>query len=316
MKRSRLQIDICIATYKRPALLGPLLHSLALQRLESGITARIIVVDNDREGSARHVVEQFSKSAPFEVFYDVEPEQGISFARNRTLRHVRADYFAFIDDDETVPADWLQIMFKALLRYDADVVFGPVVRILPPDAPKWAKNHPCFLRTNRATGSVMKHGATGNVLVRTKALGTPRQEFDVAYALTGGEDTEYFYRLYLAGKKLVWCDEAAVKEHVPANRVTMRWVCRRAFRGGQCFYRTFVRRYSAGRKCIWLITKPLQLVGGVLALPLVRVFSLEMYARLALRVCSALGQLIGVLGESVYFKEYSPTRLAVRSREG
>lgn len=127
-------IDICLATFKRPNLLAEALQSLARLKVD-GFRIRVIVVDNDRYATAHATVEEFRQSVSFEVIYDVEPIQSIPLARNRALSHVRGDYFAFFDDDETVPANWLTTLLATMRRYDADVVFGPVEGLLPSDAP-------------------------------------------------------------------------------------------------------------------------------------------------------------------------------------
>ncbi|HLN24994.1 MAG TPA: glycosyltransferase, partial [Patescibacteria group bacterium] len=77
------RIDVCIATYKRPALLRKLLQSLANQHLPKDVVLRLIVVDNDARGSARDCVDQMSAVLP--IRYMVEPTKGLSFVRNRAL---------------------------------------------------------------------------------------------------------------------------------------------------------------------------------------------------------------------------------------
>jgi len=219
-------VDVCIVSYRRPDFLKDALQSVANQQLDS-LRMRIIVVDNDRDETARMAVETFRNQVMCEVIYDVEPNQNISMARNRALIYVRADYLAFLDDDEIAPIDWLVTLLATLKRYDADVVFAPVRGMLPPGAPKWAKIIPVFQRPRRTTGTTLKFGGAGNVLLKKDALGLPVQQFDSAYGLSGGEDTDFFFRLYSMGRRMVWCDEALVSEQVPENRLTLKWVLHR-----------------------------------------------------------------------------------------
>jgi succinoglycan biosynthesis protein ExoM len=299
-------IDICLATFRRPHLLTEALQSLARMEVV-GFRIRVIVVDNDREATARPTVETFRQSVLFEVIYDVEPIQSIPLARNRALSHVRGAYFAFLDDDEIAPADWLTTLLATMRRYEADVVFGPVEGLLPTDAPHWAQVQPSFIRAHRATGTRLEHGATNNVLVSWAALGQPPQIFDPAYGLSGCDDTDFFYRLHLAGRRLVWCDEAVVTEHVPESRVTLKWVRRRGFRSGQSFARVFVRRYPLRKKVVWFAMKVLQLLGGIFIAPFSRIVSYPAYVRLTVRIMAALGQLSIVFSNYVY-EEYHADR--------
>ncbi len=299
-------IDVCLATYKRPELLADTLHSLT-QLDSEGLQIRVVVIDNDRKETARATVVTFQQSAPFEVVYDVEPVQNIALARNRALSHVQSAFFAFVDDDETVPPNWLTTLIAAMLKYDADAVFGPVEGLLPADAPDWARVQPSFCRLQRATGSLLEHGATNNVLVRRSALGQPPLSFDPAYGLSGGEDADFFYRMHHTDRRLIWCDEAVVTEHVPTSRLTLKWLRRRGFRSGQSFVRVFVSRYHYRKKVVWFAKKFLHLVGGIIAVPFVRLISYPSYVRVTVRIMATVGQLSGLFSRKVY-EEYRADR--------
>ena len=78
-------VAIAVVTFRRPALLHALLTSLQAQELpEDGDYAiRIVVVDNDAEGSAKRVLEAFGAGTPYPIESVVEPEPGIPLARER-----------------------------------------------------------------------------------------------------------------------------------------------------------------------------------------------------------------------------------------
>jgi succinoglycan biosynthesis protein ExoM len=296
-----IKIDVCIATFKRPAMLATLLSSLLQQELD-GISMRIIVIDNDSEESARSVAEQFRQTSGVEIVYDVERQQNIALTRNRALSHVNADYFAFVDDDETVSKQWLKSLLRCMKMHSADFVFGPVFSTLPSHAPNWAAA--CFKKKPLETGTLMEFGGAGNVLGKRSAIEQPVERFNPAFGLTGGEDTDLFYRLFLAGKRLVWCNEAWATEPVPDTRLTLQWIRRRGYRGGQTYRRVFVARYPAYRKVLWFLTKTGQLVLGVLMAPVMRLLSYPSYVALTVRIAAATGQLSSCFsGEN--FEEYN-----------
>jgi succinoglycan biosynthesis protein ExoM len=295
------RIDVCIATFKRPQMLSALFSSLLQQDL-AGITMRFIVIDNDREESARPVVEQFQHDCNLDVLYDVEPQQNIALARNRALEHVTADYFAFVDDDEAVSKKWLKSLLSCMNVHHADFVFGPVMSTLPPHAPEWAPA--CFKKKPLQTGALMEFGGAGNVLGKRSAIEQPSVRFNPAFGLTGGEDTDFFYRLFLSGRRLVWCNEAWATEPVPDARLTLQWIRRRGYRGGQTYRRIFVTRYPLYRKTVWFLTKLFQVVAGILMAPFIRLLSYPSYVALTVRIAAATGQLSSCFsGEN--FEEYN-----------
>jgi len=297
-------VDICIATYKRPEALAILLRALEDQNLKT-IQLRVIVIDNDRARSAEAVAEKFLQSRRFELLYDVEPEQNIALARNRGLANSRSSYIAFIDDDEFPVESWLQALLHCMVTYRADIVFGPVFKRLPDDAPSWAKA--CFYTARRPTGEKVSFGGAGNVLMARHVLAGDGMWFNPAFGLTGGEDTDFFYRQFLAGRSLTWCDEAIVTEPVAPGRLTLRWVWQRGFRGGQIFNRVFVSRYSPARKVLWFVTKIAQLVIGVMIASFMRVVSYPSYIAMTVRLAAASGQLSRCFDER-NFEEYSDQR--------
>lgn len=283
-----MQIDVCIATYKRPALLRGLLSDLAAQQIPAGAELRIIVVDNDPAASARPVCEEFSRRA-VRVAYYTQVAQNIALTRNKALEHSDGELIALIDDDESAPADWLATLLAAMNRYNADVVFGPVRGLVPAGAPGWMKEGRFFSPLPRVTGASVDLGYTGNVLMRASIV-RGKVAFNPAYGLTGGEDTDFFHRLGQNGARMVWCEEAVLSEHVHTERLCLRWLVERAFSRGQLYADIVERPPGALQFAMWLGKRLTYLVVAALLTAVVLPFSRAMAAHYAVKVASNVGQ--------------------------
>jgi glycosyltransferase involved in cell wall biosynthesis len=296
-----MRIDVCIATFKRPALLDRLLRDLLAQDLPAGVSTRIIVVDNDVQESARPVVEAF-QVASAALSYLTQPEQNIAITRNRALEHSRGDLIAFIDDDESAPTGWLAALLHAMEQYKADVVLGPVRGAVPPTAPHWIRSGKFFEPPALLSGSrVALAGGTGNALVKASAI-RGKVSFDPRYGLSGSEDTDFFYSLSRSGATLVWCEEALLTEYVSEDRLTARWLLGRGFRGGQRYADVVGRPEPGIRLAGWLCTRAaLALAAGLLSLCCLP-FSRALAMRYGIRFASNLGQ-VSTLGDH-RFQEY------------
>lgn len=232
-------ISICICTYKRPDGLRHALQSLVEMQIPGGCGLEILVVDNDATASAAAVVDEFhTVSADLHLRYVLESAPGVSHARNRCLRGARGEVMAFIDDDEFVQADWLVELLRCMDSTQADAVFGPVLPFFDVPPTPWLMASGINDRQRFLTGTPIpwREARTGNVMLRRSMI-EGGHCFSTEFACTGGEDSLFFAKAQLYGRKLVWCDEAVVYETVPVQRMGRAWVLHRAFMGG----RTYVR---------------------------------------------------------------------------
>jgi succinoglycan biosynthesis protein ExoM len=237
---------VAIASFRRPDDLRTLLESLLDPANASAHTMDILVVDNDPAGSAEATVKSFPS-----VRYVLESQPGIAEARNRSLDvFVDADgsYDAiiFVDDDEFVGAGWYTELADAAQRSTAGVVTGPVISIFPESTPKWITRGGFMQRAGHRDGERLTAAATNNTLLKWvdwQRAGAPR--FDRSFSSTGGSDARLFADLIREGVTIEFCRKAEVFEPVPLDRMTLRWVSRRAFRNGVVLARIGVTKRGA-----------------------------------------------------------------------
>ena len=228
----KVSVAICICTFKRPVLLGDLLTAVGQLTFSKSPTPeiKVVVVDNDTLASAKDVCE--AARSPLPITYAVEPQRGITYARNRAIAEAGSvDFIAFIDDDEVPSTPWLDELLWTQQQFRADVVSGRVVPRYAAEIASWVKHGEFFERKIGATGTLRSTCATNNVLIKTAVL-TSVSGFDHAFALSGAEDTHFFLRIRQAGFKIVWSEEAAVSELLPAERGTPAWILRRDYQTG------------------------------------------------------------------------------------
>lgn len=225
-------VDICICTFRRP-FLAETLRSVA--QLDVGdARVRIIISDNDTTPSARSLVDEIARDFPFPIIYLHSPAANICIARNACLDAASGDYLAFIDDDETVSPQWLMALLTRAEQSGADAVLGPVRAVYNAASPEWMARGDFHSTLPVVVNGKILTGYTCNVLIRwAKPFSALR--FDLALGRTGGEDTDFFYRLTGLGGTIAQAPEALVYEPVPAERAAMGWLVRRRLRSGQTY---------------------------------------------------------------------------------
>jgi glycosyltransferase involved in cell wall biosynthesis len=280
------RIAVCVTTYKRPAGLKRLLDGLSHLTFSTpppDIT--VVVVDNDEHQSAKPVVDKLSTDYRWPLVYQPEPQRGITYGRNKALQIAKplSDAIAFIDDDESPEPQWLDRLIQTQQRTNADAVTGPVVPEFDQPPPDWIVKGQFFDAPKRRTGTIIPYAYTGNVLFKTNLLhADPTLEFDHRCALMGGEDRHFFQKLHRAGRKIVWCDNAIVREWNPPQRATPSWLIRRMYRTGNAA--TFVELDLRARP--WVVEAAPILAKGAFWF-----------------LCGALLTLVGcVLGKNVFVR--------------
>ena len=107
-----------------------------------------------------------------------------------------ADALVFIDDDEVPSPEWLKHLVACQQAYGADVVSGPVIPHFMSEVPQWISTREILRETSlRDRHGRCRWARTGNVLIRMEVFDRIGL-FDDRFALTGGEDSDFFMRLY------------------------------------------------------------------------------------------------------------------------
>lgn len=228
-----LRILVAAPTYRRNEMLDGLLKSLSELVLPEGADIRFVIIDNDRAGNARPVVEKWQQAFPAPLAYELEEAPGVTHVRNRALKLADdADLLAFIDDDEFAHADWLSALVRRYRETGAASVFGPVQSVYPQATPQWMKDWGVHGTPITEDRDQTKPGATCNCLIDMNTVRKEGMSFDPRMSLTGAEDTLFFTQLLDRGYRLTQAKDALVYEHVPEDRARANWLLRRWYRTG------------------------------------------------------------------------------------
>jgi glycosyltransferase involved in cell wall biosynthesis len=301
-------VTVAIPTFRRPRGLERLL--VALEQLDTTANVSVLVADNDAErGDGTALCERLRRAGyrwPLESI--VVRERGIAQARNALVEHVLArpgsGFVAMIDDDEWPQPQWLDAFLLAQQKTGADVLYGAILRECERAPGIWAAHCPGVMSTHVASTPRETMPGAGNVLLRRACLEELAKPcFDPAFALTGGEDKDFFMRLSRQGRKFAGVDGAICTEFVPASRANLRWALQRAYRIGNSDMRVSLKYESTlpamALECV-------KIAGAFLLFPFLFVISVPFAGRRAMplwKLCRAAGKLAAVFGN--HFNEYA-----------
>jgi len=283
-------ISVCICTYQRPYLLRKLIESIDSQSTENIFTFNIIVVDNDRKRTAKEIVAGCLKECQTEISYAVEERQNISLARNKAIESASGDLIAFIDDDEIPDKFWLLTLYKAMEKYKADAVMGPVFPIYQVKPPKWVIKGKFFQRPTYKTGFIndWTKGRTGNLLIKKSLFDSTGIYFDPRFG-RGGEDQDLTRRMMGRDFRFVWCNVAIAHEIIPPARWRLKNMIRKAFDRGKMSSQYPGSKFIMASKSISAIS------AYALSLPFLLILDYQLFIEYLVKIGDHSGRIIAII---------------------
>jgi GT2 family glycosyltransferase len=238
------EVVVAIPTFRRPRMLARLLEALA--RLETSVDMRVLVADNDAEKHEGADLCAGLKDYRWPLRAVIVPERGIAQARNALVEQALAEpgmqFLAMLDDDEWPEPQWLDALLAEQAKTGAGAVQGSVLFEFESGRQAWAESFDGMSDIRHASGPVAMLAGAVNMLITREALARIEgRTFDPAFALTGGEDRDFFMRLKAAGVGFAWSDEAVARGFVPASRTSFRWAIARAYSIGNSDMRVFLK---------------------------------------------------------------------------
>ncbi len=221
-----IPVSIVIATCDRPESLTQCLQAILAQRTTRSV--QILVIDNrPNSGYTKPVIDWFFNSVeipkPFTLTYLAESRPGGSFARNEGFRAATGEIVMTVDDDVTLPPDWLERILTPFNEPSVAVVTG---NLLPGELDtrsqqifenygngglgrgfKSFEADRAWFDRQRLAVPTWELGATANAafrsdLFRDRRVGLMDEVLGPGMPSGAGEDLYFFYRILKAGYRL------------------------------------------------------------------------------------------------------------------
>ncbi len=229
MTAERASVIVAVCTYNRNEPLRVLLAALLVTAADARdlVDLGVVVVDDNADGRARQVADDFDGRFALGVHYRVSGRQNISLARNIAIETAASlgEWIAMTDDDcEPVPT-WLREHLTVQARAGADAVTGPMRARVPVGSPRWIADQPFFddQLLQFRDGAAADTAATNNSLLRSSFVREhPEIRFRPELGVLGGEDMVFYRSAHRAGLSIVFSESAMVWANEPASRATLK----------------------------------------------------------------------------------------------
>jgi glycosyltransferase involved in cell wall biosynthesis len=239
-----MRISVIIPTYKRP---GSLLKCLGSLQHQTYNDFEILVVDNDADPATRRLVTSFAEEALIAIRYLPEPELGVHYARNSAVDKASGDLLLYTDDDVSFAGNWVNAYALSFSENSQMAAAGgPVRPVWEVQPPQWLVD---FIGSSKVFPilsfmepfETFRLSAEGfffscNMAIRKsvlKSCGGFHPEATGKIWLGDGE-TGLNRKLWEKGMLIGYVPEALVYHHIPPERMTPEYFCRRMANEGNC----------------------------------------------------------------------------------
>lgn len=197
-----MDISIIIPTYNRKNDLKRCLESIFAQNYPKN-AFEVIVVDDGSSDETENLLKEFTKQY-LNLRYFRQKNKGPAAARNLGVDKSVGEIIGFIDDDCAIDGEWIRLMVESHRLDDQAAVVGGLTLVANEKTTvlvsQFLSN--CSIESDISGARQVIFFPTCNVSFKRKVL--TDHKFDEKFPLPGGEDLEFFWRLFNEGYKLVW----------------------------------------------------------------------------------------------------------------
>jgi GT2 family glycosyltransferase len=202
--------SVVITTLNGAKTIGDQLDALTKQDFDG--EWEVIVVDNGSTDSTRDVVGRYRGRLPGLRVLDAHARRNRAYALNTGAAAASGETLLFCDDDDLVAGDWVTRLHRAL---DDDVLAVSRLEVALLNEP-WVQStrRPAHSEERLPYPPYLPHGAGTGMGMRRSTF-DELGGFDESFVIV--QDTEFCVRAQLAGKRLVYVDDAVVQIRYRTN---------------------------------------------------------------------------------------------------
>lgn len=204
---SNPKISVIIPIYNVEKYIKRCMDSLLRQTFKD---FEVVVVNDATPDQSMAIVEDFSKKCEQVTIVEHEKNMGLMWTRRTGYQAAKGDYFVFLDSDDWLPDNALEIFQKEIIKTNADIVCGAYT-IMNDEGPVNIKqNQLNYGNTSEAVcKSMLKNEFSHCIWGKIFNADLFRlYKYDTFKNFTNGEDGLLFYQLLQNAKQIISIPES------------------------------------------------------------------------------------------------------------
>lgn len=141
-----IKVSILVPVFNADAYVARCLDSI-LELTHRNI--EIVCIDDGSQDSSPIILDEYAARNPSKVVVEHRGNSGAAAARNRAIQLASGDYLAFVDNDDWIEPDYVEVLLAAAMRFGAEVVCSGYcrpdcnntirVKLLPQPEKEWSR---------------------------------------------------------------------------------------------------------------------------------------------------------------------------------
>lgn len=123
ISEKNIKISVIVPVYNASKYLSECLDSIAKQTLKD--IEIICINDGSTDNSLQILNDYFAKDKRFVIIN--QENQGVSVARNTGIESAKGAYIAFVDSDDYIKSDFLEILYSKAVKNNAEITAADIV---------------------------------------------------------------------------------------------------------------------------------------------------------------------------------------------
>ncbi len=227
---NKILVTVAICTYNRAKFLSGALNSLKTQNFSKN-NFEVLIVDNNSNDETGLIANNFiNENKNLNVRYVIENQQGLSFARNRSIAEAKGEIISFIDDDAIAQNDFITSLYQSFQNLpQADAIGGKVIPIYSTkEEPNWLSKYIWGLVTKVDFGNqtkefpANKYPSGCNMNFRKKVF-AETGVFNTDLKLRS-DDKDIFYKLKKQNKIVYYVPSLLVHHNIDDYRLEYSFI--------------------------------------------------------------------------------------------
>jgi len=226
-------VSVIVCCYNSGDKITPTLNHIFAQITLDGRLWEVILVDNNCTDETVKIAEAVYGASKSSAVFSIisEPLPGLMHARKRGIASSQYDLMLFIDDDNWVSQDYLELCAENMDKHPNTAVLGGHGSPVSDCTPFWFDQYSGSFAVGKqaTTSGIVPFVYGAGMCIRYSAWAQlERSKFQslllgrTGKHLTSGEDTEICYRLRLMGFDIYYDERLTFKHDLPMQRLD--WV--------------------------------------------------------------------------------------------